>query len=304
MHQVDLSRIDLNLLVVFEALVQERHVGRAAKRLSLSPSATSHALGRLRELLDDPLFVKNPRGIEPTPQGRELTPPILDALAQVRRALAPRQGFDPARLRRTFRVAAHDFAMLVLMPGLMAALREQAPGVALRCLTVHPDEVIGRLDRGELDFALGGFVGMSAERITRTVLFADRFVGVVRRGHPRLHDGRMSLDDLVAIPHVVVSPGGETRGDIDQALTELGRERQVAITTPTFLALPFVVETTDVIGVLPERLATRLAGATSLSLFELPLTVAPVTCSHLALAPLAGQDEMRWLLGLLRRAAA
>jgi len=303
MHEIDLSRVDLNLLVVFEALLCERHVGRAATRLSLSQSAASHALGRLRVLFDDPLFVRNPRGIEPTPRGRELAQPISGALNQMRAALNPKASFDPARLRRVFTVATHDYAMAVLMPSLIAALRDQAPGVDLRCVTVHPGKVIEGLDRGELDFALGGFVGVHAERISRTQLFTDKFVGVARRKHPLLRKGRMTLDDFLSVPHVVMASAGTDRVDIDEALALRGLSRRVAVTTPSFLALPFIVEQADVIGVLPQRLALRVTESARLVLFDLPIDVEPVTCSVLAPAPLAAQPEASWFIDLLREAA-
>lgn len=303
MHQIDLTRVDLNLLVVFDALMRERHVGRAAARLSLSQSATSHALGRLRALFDDPLFVRHPRGIEPTPRGRDLAQPVSDALSQLRQVLSPASAFDPATLRRTFTIATHDYALAVLMPSLMADLRIHAPGVDLRCVSIHPSEVIGGLDRGELDFALGGFIGIKAERVTRTLLFSDRFVGVARRDHPRLHAGRMSLEDFVSLPHVLMSPGGQPRGDIDQALSSRGVERRIAITVPNFLALPYVIEKADIIGVLPERLALRTAETAALTLFDLPIEVDCITCSMLVLAPLAEQAEIRWLSALLKSAA-
>lgn len=304
MHEIDLTKMDLNLLVVFEALMRERHVGRAAVQLSLSQSATSHALGRLRTLFDDPLFVRHPRGIEPTPRGRELAQPISDALSRLRQLLSPPAAFDPATLRRTFTVAAHDYALAVLMPSLMADLRVHAPGVDLRCVSIDPSKVIDGLDRGELDFALGGFVGVEAERVTRTPLFSDRFVGVARRDHPQLNAGRMSLEDFLTLPHALMSAGGQPRGDIDQALSALGLERHVAITVPNFLALPYVVERVDVIGVLPERLALRSAQTSSLTLFDLPIDVDRVTCNMLALTPLVEQPEIQWVTALLKGAAA
>jgi DNA-binding transcriptional LysR family regulator len=303
MHRIDLTRVDLNLLVIFEALMQERHVGRAAARLSLSQSATSHALSRLRSLFDDPLFVRNPRGIEPTPRGRDLAQPISEGLSQLRLLLCPPPAFDPATLRRTFTIATHDYALAVLMPSLVADLRIHAPGVALRCVSMHPSDVIDGLDRGRLDFALGGFVGIRAERVVGTLLFSDRFVGVARRDHPRLNAGSMSLEDFVSLPHALMAPDGQSRGDIDQALSSLGLERRVAITVPNFLALPYVIEQADVIGVLPERLALRIADTHSLSLFDLPIKVDSVTCSMLALAPLVEQAEIKWLTTLLRNAA-
>lgn len=304
MHEIDLSRIDLNLLVVFEALMEARHVGRAATRLSLSQSATSHALGRLRQLFDDPLFVRHPRGVEPTPRGRELAQPVAEVLARLREVLGPTAPFDPATLRRTFTVATHDYAMASLMPALMADLRIHAPGVEIRCVTVHPSRVIDGLDRGELDFALGGFVGITAERVQRTPLFTDRFVGVACKKHPSLRKGRMSLDAFMALPHAVVSPGGESRGDIHQVLEARGLSRHVAITAPNFLALPLVIECTDIIGVLPERLASRAATTAALTLFELPIDTPPFTCSMLALAPLMDQPTMRWMTQALTKAGA
>lgn len=304
MHEIDLSRVDLNLLVVFEALMLERHVGRAARRLSLSQSAASHALGRLRVLFEDPLFVRNPRGIEPTPRGRELAQLISAALMQMRAVLSPKALFDPAKLRRTFTVATHDYAMAVLMPSFIAELRMQAPGVDLRCVSIHPGKVLEGLDRGELDFALGGFVGVHAERISRTHLFADKFVGVARRDHPLLRNDRMTLEDFVSVPHVVMAPGGTDRGDIDQALALRGLARRVAVTTPSFLALPFIVEKADIMGVLPKRLALHVAEAARLTVFDLPIDVEPVTCSVLALAPLATQPEAIWFIDLLREAGA
>jgi DNA-binding transcriptional LysR family regulator len=291
MHQIDLTRADLNLLVVFEALFPDRHVGLAAKQLFLPQLATSHALGRLRELFNDPLFVRNPRGIEPTPRGRELAQPVADALAQIRGFLSPAAPFDAAKLQRAFKIAAHDYAMTVLVAPLVAILRAEAPGVDLRCVRIPPANVIDTPDHGELDCALGGFHGIAAERVTRTALFSDRFVGVARRDHPSLRRGRMTLEDFVATPQVLVSAGGEVRGGIDEAPASAGYQRRVALSTPSFLALPLIVETTDLVGVLPERLALRLSAATPLNAFELPIDVEPMTCSMLALAPIASSRK-------------
>jgi DNA-binding transcriptional LysR family regulator len=247
-------------------------------------------------LFNDPLFVRNPRGIEPTPRGRELAQPIANALAQIRGFLSPVAPFDAATLRRVFKIAAHDYAMTVLVAPLVATLRAEAPGVDLRCVSMPPADVIDALDRGTLDCALGGFHGIAAERVTRTMLFSDRFVGVARRDHPGLRKGKMSLKEFVATPQVLVSAGGEVRGGIDEALASTGHQRRIVLSTPSFLALPAIVETTDLVGVLPERLVSRLSAAAALTAFELPIDVEPMTCSMLALAPIAKQPEMLWLL--------
>ena len=295
MQQIDLSRADLNLLVVFEVLFEERHVGRAAARLCLSQSATSHALGRLRDLFGDPLFVRHPRGIEPTQRARDLSPAIAAALAQIRGVLGPVAAFDPATLQRTFRLATHDYGLAAVIAPLMAVLRRDAPGVDLRCINLAPDQVIDALDRGELDGAIGGFHGIAAARIDRLELFADRFVGIARPDHPRLSDGGMGLDDFVATPQVLLAAGGQDRGEIDRALEKAGRTRRVAITAPNFLAVPLIVEGSDLIGVLPARLVRQLGRRFAVTMFELPVAVEPITCNLLTLAPLADQAEMRWL---------
>ena len=303
MHKIDLSKVDLNLLVLFETLMQERHVGRAARRLSLSQSAVSHALGRLRTMLDDPLFVRNPRGIEPTSRARELAQPISDALSSLRIALAPTPAFDPTKLKRTCRIAAHDYALAVILPAFIAELSKRAPGVDVRCVSIHPENVLSGLDRGELDFALGGLMNAKAKRIRRVKLFTDRFVGVVRKDHPRLRNARMSLADLADSPQALVSPDGETGEDIDQGLRALGIERRVAITAPGFLALPYVIAKADVVGILPERLALQAAQTFPLVLFDLPVRVGHITCSLLMLDALSKQADMNWLFGLLRTTA-
>ena len=222
----------------------------------------------------------------------------------MRQILSPQNPFDPKTLRRTFTIAAHDYALAVLAPTLVADVRAQAPWVDLRCVSVSPSAIVDGLDRGEIDFALGGFIDVAAERVARTLLFSDRFVGVARRDHPRVHARRMSLDDFTALPHVLMSAGGPARGDVDQTLSALGLERRIAVTVPNLHALPYVVEESDIIGVLPGRLALRIAQNRSLGLFDLPIDVEAVTCSMLVLAPLVEQPEITWFTALLRRAAA
>lgn len=304
MQQIDISRVDLNLLVVFEALMEERHVGRASARLALSQSATSHALARLRAVFDDPLFVRNPRGIQPTARGRELGVPIAEALAQLRVVFEPKAGFDPANFRRRFTISTHDYALAVLVPAVMKALRTEAPGVELRCVSVHPTRIVDSLDRGKLDFALGGLRRVQAERVQHTLLLSDRYVGVARRSHPKVFGGCMSLADFAAQAHVVVSPSGETQVDVDSTLVALGIERRIAITAPSFLALPFIVENTDLLGVLPERLAAHATKGMALTIFELPFEAEPTTCSMAALEALMGRPEMQWMRSLFESAAA
>ena len=298
MHRIDLTRVDLNLLVVFEALMGERHVGRAAARLFLSQSATSHALGRLRELLGDPLFVRHPKGVEPTTRALALAGPVAAALEQVRAIVAPAAPFDPATLRRAFRVAATDHATLVVLAPLLSRLQAEAPGVDLRVLPMDREGVSGAFDRGEVDLAVGHFPE-PPHRIETLALFEERFVGVARHGHPALAGGGPDLAAFAALPHALVSLRGDPHGLVDDALAPLGLRRRVAVTVAHFLALPFLVGASDMVGVLAERAALRLAGTVGLALFALPLDVPGFTVHLLCPRQLAQSPEVAWLSGLV-----
>jgi DNA-binding transcriptional LysR family regulator len=304
MQQIDLTRTDLNLLVVFQALMEERHVGRAAARLCLSQSATSHALGRLRDLLADPLFVRHPRGVEPTIRARALAEPIAEALARMRAIVTPALPFDPTRLRRSFRIAAHDFSVLTLLVPLMAELRTRAPGVDLRTFPANPESAVALLDRGELDFALGAYPEVTSHRVQRTPLFIESFVGAVRLGHPHLRRGRITLQDFADLPHALVSPGGGTHGQVDDVLAPLGLRRHVAITVNQFLTLPFLIGSSDMVGVLPKRVADRMAETAGLTIFPLPFDIEPFAVCMLGLAQLAELPDLAWIRSLLQEVSA
>ena len=304
MHQIDISRMDLNLLVVFEALLEERHVGRTANRLHLSQSATSHALGRLRRLFNDPLFVRHPAGMEPTSRARELATPLAEALAQVRRVVSPPAPFDPATLVRSYTVATHDYATVVLLTKLMSELRREAPGVDLRCVGMWYPDLVAGFHRGTVDLACGAFPGFHMQRIERTPLFDDSFVGVIRADHPALTAGRVELDAFVATPHVLTSPGGEPNSPVDEALSARGLSRRIAMTVPNPLSVPLLVAGSDLIGVMPARLAATMAANHGVVAFDLPITIKAVTCDLLMPGALAGVAEVRWIEDVFRRSVA
>jgi DNA-binding transcriptional LysR family regulator len=284
--------------VLFEALWAERHVGRAAQRMNLSQSATSHALSRLRDLLGDELFIRHPKGVEPTARARELAEPVDRALAQIRTIMARPGPFDPAQLRRTFKLGATDYAVFVVLAPLIAHLQREAPFVDLQITPIDQGSVVGLLDRGEIDLALGNFPDLPV-RLESLALFAERFVGVLRRGHPALGRDGMSLDDFVRVPHALVSLRGDPHGRVDEALERLGRSRRVAVTVAHFLSLPFVIGASDMIGVLAERAGVRMAETTGLALFQLPVEM-PAWTLHLARPrQLAQERELAWLFDLI-----
>jgi DNA-binding transcriptional LysR family regulator len=294
MKPLDLTRFDLNLLVVLEALWAERHVGRAAQKLHLSQSATSHALSRLRTAFDDQLFIRNPRGMAPTPLAVELMPRVAAVLESVRLVASPRGPFDPARLQATLSVAATDHAVLTVIAPALAHIQAAAPGVVLKLGSADGESAMRQLDAGEIDLVLGS--GSFAQ-------VPQRFVGIARKGHPalvkrgkKLH---MELDDFTRLPHILVSPRGDSRGAVDDALELLGHSRQVSVTCPSFLAVPFLVGASQSIAVLAERVALQMQDTAQLSLFELPLALPTWEVFVIRARGRANEPAVEWLTQML-----
>jgi len=300
MKSLDLTRFDLNLLVVLDALLTERHVGRAADRLHLSQSATSHSLSRLREALDDPLFMRNPKGIEPAPLALSLVQPIAKVLEEVRRIATPRGPFDPSRMQREFVVGTTDYGMLTVLAPALASIGAESPKCTVRTAAIDQASVVQSLDVGEIDIAIGsGTYAILPQRIEVIKLFDERFVGIARTGHPCLkRRGRrwsVTLDAFVQTPHVLVSPRGNARGAVDEALERLGRRRQIVATSPSFIAVPFLVGAGDLLAVVAERAADRLAQAAGISTFELPFDIPAWGVVLARAAGRATEPEIEWL---------
>jgi DNA-binding transcriptional LysR family regulator len=241
---MNLSGIDLNLLVVLDALLAESSVTAAARRVGLSQPAVSNALTRLRGLVGDPLFVRAGRGLVATPRARSLADPIRRALVEIGSALAPPAPFGPRQARRTFVLAMPDVAELVLMPPLSARLRREAPGIDLRVLpvptAVSRDFQLG-YDTPDLMIAmLNGLAPRAAP------LFSLELVCLVRRDHPRV-GARISLERFVELEHVLVAPGGMPGGIVDELLAKRGLERRVALTLAHFFSAAMVVSRSDLV---------------------------------------------------------
>lgn len=266
-HTMNLAGIDLNLLVVLEALLAEASVTRAARRVGLSQPATSHALGRLRALLGDALFVRTPQGLRTTPRAEELRAPLAAALEAVRRTLAGPAPFDPRTSTRTFTLACADLAAFVLLPPLLARLAEAGPEVNVVLRPVAVADVARQLGDGELDLFLGT-ADRAFDALHAQPLFRERFLTLVRKGHPATRR-RLDLDAFCAVPHLLVAPRGTPGSYVDTRLAELGRSRRVVLTLPQFLVAPHVVAATDLAWVAPERMVKSYSGS-------LPVVARPV----------------------------
>ncbi len=265
---MDLRNLDLNLLRVLDAVLETRHITRAARKLALSQSAVSHALSRLREALGDELLVRGPRGLVPTERALAIAEPLRAALHALERTLAAPETFNPRASDRTFRVGAGDFAEFVLLPPLVARLKAEAPGVNIWIHPATQEDLSTRLATGELDLALGVALGASAGAgIRERTLFEERFVCVVRADHPEVRE-TLTLAQYVAMPHVFIAPRGRKGGAVDTALAARGLERRIAVVVPHFLVVPHVVAGSDLIVTLASRVAYAFQS-------HLPLRVLP-----------------------------
>lgn len=268
MHDVNLASVDLNLLVALDALLEERHVTRAARRLGLSQPAASHALGRLRDLLGDPLLVRAGSTLVPTPRAAAVARDLRTILDSIRATLAGGT-FDPVTSERRFAFAAADYFELVVLPPLVGALATSAPHVDL-VVRPHPEDAATALGEGKLDVVFGVEMLPGAGNIRRRNLFQDGYVCAVRAGHPVLRRG-LDLERFLQLGHVFIAPRGTRGGVVDDALARRKKVRRVVAMVPSFLAAPAVVASSDLIVTMPVRAARRLAPAFDLRLLEPPL---------------------------------
>lgn len=288
----NIAALDLNLLVVLEALLAERSVTRAARRIGLSQPAVSNALGRLRVLLDDPLLVRISGGMEPTPRALELAAPIAQALDTIRRALSAGTAFEPQRSPFTFRVHSADTLELSLLPRLTERLERSAPQIDL-VVTRAAGRAEDELRSGSVDLYLGSWSNVPSG-FQQHLLRQESFACIARRGHPKIKS-RLSLDTYLRVGHVVVSADDRPGGVIDTQLTDHAMGRHVVLRTPHSLIAPLVVARTDLIATLPRSVATAFAQFLPLAVFKAPLDT-PGFPIHMVWHPRTHeQAPHRWL---------
>jgi DNA-binding transcriptional LysR family regulator len=264
----NLRRIDLNLLVTLEALLTERNVTRAARRLHLSQPSVSVQLRRLREMFCDPLLSPGPGGMVPTT--RALLEPLRATLANMQNLLQQQPRFEPSTAQVTWQIAASDYAEYSILLPLLMRLRASAPGTRVAVREAAHSRMIKQLESGAIDL---GFMAMDAppERLHHQVLFREHYVLVARKRHPALK-GKLTVDLLSQLEYVMVSPeGGGFRGVTDTALESLGRKRRVVLSVPNFLFIPEVVARTDLVAMLPSRLLANRSNDIQVAASPVPL---------------------------------
>ena len=270
-HIVNLRGADLNLLVVFDALMAEHSVSRAARRIGLSQPATSNALGRLRDLFDDRLFVRRGSEMVPTPRAEEIAGHVRAGLAHLDSALGPQRGFYPATAARELVIATADYASLVILPDLMRRIQAEAPGIDIKVIPYGPRVPFEALAHGEVDLVVGAPRNVPAGLAVGD-LFEDRFTCLVRNDHPRV-GRRLTLARYVELDHLLIAPLGGKRGFVDRALEAMDRRRRIALRVPDFLLAPFIVAATDLVVTLPTRVAAVLGEPLGLRRLNPPVEI-------------------------------
>lgn len=301
MHSVNLAAIDLNLLTVFEALLAERQVTRAAGRLGLTQPAVSHALGRLRALFDDPLLVRGTGGMLPTPKALALAPAISRALGELRQLLAPAEVFVPAQSRRRFVLGMSDYAAFALGPQLLAQLRIEAPEATLVIRHASRAQGFAMIESGEAELIVGNFPHAPGA-LAGELLVEDALVAAFRRGHPA-QKRRFDLDAYLASEHLNVSLRGEASGGADEALSALGRQRRVVATVGHFLVVPFLLSRSNLVATEPKRVMQPFAKSLDLVLRPPPFDAPAYRVTQMWHRRMADDPGHQWLRSLVHKAA-
>ncbi len=307
---INFRTLDLNLLRVFDEVMAERSLTRAARNLSLTQPAVSNALRRLRETLGDELVRRSGQGMEPTPRALTVWPAVRDALRQLQQSLAPDR-FSPAEAENTFVLAMADATAAELIPGLVDIIEAEAPGVSLRVVPLATRDPRKLLDEEAIDLAVGYFPAVLADLTARAQvgkavafahqrLYASEYVCVMRQAHP-LVSGPMTMNRFCAARHLLVSFSGRPFGFIDDALSILDRKRRVVLTVNQFFTAARVVANSNLLSVLPRHFVGIAGVADGLVLRELPFAMPPVNVDALWHSRLEQSSAHRWLRQVIGR---
>src|SRR6516225_1632005 len=267
----ELRRLDLTVLLVFMGLLRHRKATEVAAQLALTQSGVSHALKRLREVFGDQLFLRRPHGMEPTAVARALEAPVAEAIEALRRAIAGPRRFEPGLAEGVIRVAALDAELMTLVPELIGKLSANAAGLRLVARAIGRQAALDAIAAGELDIALGYFWKLG-DAFVKEDLFQEDFLVVGNRSKHRL-PRNITLDTYLRCSHILVSPGGDLRGVVDDLLESKGLQRKVIAALPLFLPALAAVEATNALATVPRRIALNYAKAFHLVTAEPPLAV-------------------------------
>lgn len=271
---MDYRRLDLNLLVVLDTLLEERGVHATARRLNMSQPNVSFALGKLRDFFKDALLVRIGNAMHPTPMGDRLRDPVRRILEMVDAELLGLPGFDPLASTRCFSISTSDIGELVFLPTLLEVLKSRAPNTIIRCHSMPPQELERAMADGVVDLALGYFPDLQGSNFLCQTLFDHPFSCIVRRDHPDIGDS-ISLDQFLGLGHILVSQKGRSQELVETRMQQLGLSRRIQLQSPHFMSVPLLVAGSDLISTVPHAVASIFATMAPLKLlsppFETPL---------------------------------
>ncbi len=303
--------LDLNLLRVFDAVMAERNLTRAAEQLAMTQPAVSNALRRLREALGDQLLVRSGAGMVPTPRADALWPEVRDALARLRELIAPDK-FDPAQSRRVFRLAMADVTAATLMPAVVQRIERANAQINLRLVPLTSRDPRPLLDRAECDLAVGYFPDVFAavardgelSPLRRDQIYESEYVCVMSADHPLARPGALTLDAYCAAHHLLVSFSGRAHGFVDEALAAAGRQRRIMLTVNQFFTGARVVASSDLLTLLPRTFVPTTGFADRLAVRPLPIALERVSVESVWHARNRHDPALAWLRGVLVEAGA
>ena len=299
--EIELRRLDLTVLLVFVNLMRLRKASDVADHMGLTQSSISHSIKRLRDSFGDPLFLRTPKGMEPTAVALGLEPKIRNVVETLSGAISVPVSFDPTTATDIVRLGAYDNEMITLVPDLLQIIRAQAPLMRVSILPLGRRPALDALEQGEIDLALGLAPNLP-RNILKVDLYEENYSVVMRLGHPQAA-GRMTLKTYLEAEHLIVSPRGDLSGIVDETLRDLGHTRHIAMAVPQFLPAVSIVAATDLIATLPARLAFTQARRFELATFAPPLGIRSFTVSALLHERNANNPMHRWVLDALSSVA-
>jgi DNA-binding transcriptional LysR family regulator len=295
---MELRRIDLNLLVILDALLDHGSITRVAETLELSQPTVSAALGKLRTVLNDELFVRSQSGMQPTERAMQLREPIQRILRTVRLEVLALARFDPAELNDTITISTSDVGELEFLPGLIDRMSARAPKASIRTVIRHPQALADAMDEGEIDLAIGYFPDLQTAVFKQQVLFSHDIVCIVRRDHPLYANG-LDLNQYRDARHLVVSQESRSQDVIDQALRELGVVRHVALTISHYVNVPPLISGSDLIATIARPIAYNAGKTYPIALIDAPFAVAPMQIKQIWHRRYHRSPKLIWLRNLI-----
>ena len=287
---MNLSKVDLNLFIVFDAIYTEANLTRAGQIVGITQPAVSNALSRLRETFNDPLFVRTAQGMVPTPMAQNIIGPVRNALQLLRVSVQESRIFNPLQANKTFRISMTDLTEAVILPPLFQRLRRQAPAVQIESFLAKRRETTKELAAGRIDFAVDAPLNTDPQ-VRHVKLLEDRYVCAMRKGHPLAKD-KISLDDYLSLTHIHISSRRSGLGLVDLALGKMGIQRKIALRSQHYLMASQVMQQTDMAMTVPESFAHRHG----LHAVDLPVNDVPAQETHLYWHESTDQDPAnRWM---------